>query len=421
MRGKKLGRLLGVLVAVAVAIGATGQAAFAGGAHSQKTPPNVPGFNGSTIKLGVITPTSGPVSVIGKPLTEGNRVYWEAKNAQGGVAGKYKVDLSTEDSQYQVEAALQGYDTLKGDVVAFQQILGTQITKSVNTRLKAENGFGGPASLEGVWVKQPNLMPFGTPYQVDAASGLDWYLKNGGQGKKVCAMAQDDAYGASGLDGLTQAAKTLHVKVAKTVRFATGSDVSAQVGELADAKCDMVFLQVTVADTNSIVTKMIGRNFSPQLLGQGPSWLPQLASSPDTGSFYQEHYIWLGYGAPWGDESVPGMAKMLADQRQFAPDQQPDIYFQFGYGQAWAMDQILEQAAKNGDFSKAGIKKASNQVGTLKFEGLAGDFKYGKSASDRNPPRDVTIAKAAPGQPNGLQIIATNYTSQAGNQVKFTK
>ncbi len=34
-------------------------------------------------------------------------------------------------------------------------------------------------------------------------------------------MAQDDAYGASGLDGLTQAAKTLKVKVAKTVRFAT--------------------------------------------------------------------------------------------------------------------------------------------------------------------------------------------------------
>jgi hypothetical protein len=115
------------------------------------------------------------------------------------------------------------------------------------------------------------------------------------------------------------------------------------------------------------------------------------------------------------------MAKMLADQQQYAPNQQPDTYFQFGYGQAWAMDQILEQAAKNGDFSKAGIKKASNQVGTLKFEGLAGDYKYGKSASDRNPPRDATIAKAAAGQPNGLQTIETNYTSQAGNQVKFKK
>ena len=32
MRGKKLGRFLGALVAVALAVGATSQAAFAGGA-----------------------------------------------------------------------------------------------------------------------------------------------------------------------------------------------------------------------------------------------------------------------------------------------------------------------------------------------------------------------------------------------------
>jgi ABC-type branched-subunit amino acid transport system substrate-binding protein len=420
MRGKKLGRLLGVVAAAAMALGVTSQAAVAGGVHSQKTPPNVPGFNGSTIKLGVITPESGIASVVGKPLTEGNQVYWQAKNAKGGVAGKYKVDLSIQDSQYDVATALQGYDSIKSDVVAFQQILGTQIVKSVNQRLKADNLYGGPASLEGVWVKQPTLMPIGTPYQVLAANGLDWYQKNGGQGKKVCAMAQDDAYGASGLDGLTQAAKTLNVKVAKTVRFATGSDTSAQVGELADAKCDAVMLVSLPNDTGSIVTKMVGRNFGPTVLGIAPSWLGGLENT-DNGPFYQDHYIWLAYGAPWGDQSIPGMAQMLTDQQQYAPDQKPDQYFEFGYGQAWAMDQILEQAAKNGDFSKAGIKKASNQVGTLKFNGLSGDFKYGKSASDRNPPRDSTIAKVAVGQPQGLLIVATNYTSKAGNQVKFTK
>jgi len=421
MRGKKLGRFLGALVAVALAVGATSQAAFAGGAHSGKAPPNVPGFDGKTIKLGVITPQSGIASVVGKPLTEGNRVYWEAKSAKGGVAGKYKVDLSIEDSQYQVETALQGYDKIRGDVVAFQQILGTQIVKSVNTRLKADNAYGGPASLEGVWVKQPTLMPTGTPYQVLAANGLDWYLKEGGgQGKKVCAMAQDDAYGASGLDGLTQAAKTLKVKVTKTVRYATGSDTSAQVGELADANCDAVVLVSLPNDTGSIVTKMQGRNFTPQILGIAPSWLSGLENT-DNGPFYQEHYIWVSYGAPWGDTSIPGMQQMLTDLQQYAPDQKPDTYFQFGYAQALAMDQILEQAAKSGDFSKAGIKKASNQVGTLKFDGLGGDYKYGKSASDRNPPRDSTIARVAVGQPEGLQIVATNYTSQAGKNVKFNK
>jgi ABC-type branched-subunit amino acid transport system substrate-binding protein len=420
MRGKKLGRLLVGLTAVALALGVTAPAALAGGARPGKTPPDVPGFDGKTIKLGVITPTSGIASVVGKPLTEGNRVYWESKNAKGGVGRKYPVELSIEDSQYKVENALQAYDKIKSDVVAFQQVLGTQIVKSVLTRLKAERGFGGPASLEGLWVKEPNLMPIGTPYQALAADGVDYYIKSGGgQGKKICAMAQDDEYGAAGLDGLTQASKTLKFKVAKTVRFATTSDVSAQVGELADANCDAVVLVALPNDTSSIITKMIGRNFNPTVLGLAPTWLAGFASNADLGSFLQQHYFWLGFGAAWGDQSVPGMAKMLADVQRYAPSQEPDTYFQFGYAQAWAMDQILERAVKNGDLSKAGITKASNQVGTLKFEGLGGDYKYGKSAKDRNPPRATTIAKPAPGQPNGLQIVESNYTADAAKKLKF--
>jgi ABC-type branched-subunit amino acid transport system substrate-binding protein len=419
MRGKKLGRLLVGLTAVALTLGATGPAFASGGGHTGKTPPDVPGFDGSTIKLGVITPESGLASVVGRPLTNGNRVYWESKNAKGGVGGKYPVELSIEDSQYRVETALQGYDKIKSDVVGFQQVLGTQIVQSVLTRLRAERGFGAPASLEGTWVKEKNLMPIGTPYEALAANGLDWYLKNGGQGKKVCALAQDDAYGASGLDGLTQASKTLKVKVSKTVRYATTSDVSAQVGELADANCEAVVLVSLPNDTSSIVTKMIGRNFNPTVLGIAPSWLAGLATNADLGPFLQQNYVWLGYGPAWGDESVPGMAKMLADVQQYSPGQVPDTYFQFGYTQAWAMDQILERAVRNGDLSKAGITKASNQVGTLKFEGLGGDYKYGKSANDRNPPRITTIAKPAPSEPNGLQVLDANYISDAARKIKF--
>jgi ABC-type branched-subunit amino acid transport system substrate-binding protein len=419
MRGKNLGRLLGGLAAVTLALGATAPAALAGGAPTQKTPPDVPGFDGNNIKLGVITPESGLAATVGRALTNGNRVYWQSKNAKGGVAGKYPVELSVEDSRYQVEAALQGYDKIKGDVVAFQQILGPQIVKSILTRLKAEKGFGGPATLDSLWVKEANLMPIAAPYQVEAANVMDWYQRNGGKGKKICAMAQDDEYGAAGLDGLTQSSKTLKFKVAKTVRFATTSDVSAQVGELADANCEAVLLVSLPNDTASIITKMIGRNFTPQVLGLGPTWLTGFENDANNGAFFTENFIWVGEGPGWGDQSVPGMAKMIADVQQFAPDQRPDQYFAFGYAQAWAMDQILERAVKNGDLSKAGIEKASKQVGTLKFDGLVGDYKYGKSAKDRNPPRASTVAKIAVGVPIGLQPVETNITSNAAKKITF--
>ena len=48
-----------------------------------------PGFDGTTIKLGVLTPLSGPVAVIGQPLTAGNQVYFDYVNSQGGIACKY--------------------------------------------------------------------------------------------------------------------------------------------------------------------------------------------------------------------------------------------------------------------------------------------------------------------------------------------
>ncbi len=416
---KHLGRILWMLAAMALAIGYALPSAGASVSHA-KTPPSVPGFDGKTIKLGVLTPLSGIASVIGKPLTNGNKVYWDSVNAKGGVGGKYKVQLSQQDSQYDVATALQGYDQIKGDVVAFQQVLGTQIMKAVLQRLKPDQLTAAPATLDSLWVKVPQLVPIGAPYQVEAANGFDYYInKGGGKGKKICALAQDDEYGAACLQGLTFAAKQLKFSVATTARFATGSDVSAQVGQLADAKCEAVFLASLPNDTTSIVTKMIGRNFTPQVLGLAPSWLSGFESSPDQGPFFAQHFLLLSEGPAWGDTTVPGMKKMLDDVQQFSPDQKPDQYFAFGYAQSWAMDQVLEQAVKNGDLSKAGIAKAVNQVGSLKFQNLVGDYTYGSSAGSRNPPRDTTIFKIVNGKPIGLDIAVPSFVSPTAKALKF--
>src|SRR5581483_12295222 len=96
---------------VATAVVAAIVAAFAapvGATAAAKTPPKTDGFDGKTITLGVITPKSGLVSVIGNPLTAGNEMFWKYYNAEkGGIAGKYKVDLKEEDSAYDPTTAVQ--------------------------------------------------------------------------------------------------------------------------------------------------------------------------------------------------------------------------------------------------------------------------------------------------------------------------
>ena len=70
------------LVLALAACGGAGEDDDAGGGEAG-APGNTAGFDGKTIKLGVLTPLSGTVAVIGQPLTAGNEVWFDALNAEG--------------------------------------------------------------------------------------------------------------------------------------------------------------------------------------------------------------------------------------------------------------------------------------------------------------------------------------------------
>lgn len=383
-----------------------------------KAPPSTDGFDGTTIKLGVITPLTTTASIIGIPLTAGNHLWWDYANAElGGVGGKYKVALVEEDSQYQPAVAIQAYDKIKGDVVAFQQILGTQVTQALLPKMKVDKVAGAPATLDATWVKNPNLFPVEAPYQVEAINALDYFTKNGGKGKLVCALAQDDEYGQAGIDGLAYAKKALKLKTGPTERFKSGSDLTAQIQSLSDAKCDAVLVAATAVDATSIVTKSIALNLNTQMIALAPFWIAVFAQSPTLQKYLVDH-LWVSsaLGAAWGDSSVPGMDTFIARQKKYAPNQKPDAYFVLGYAQGQAMYQILQKAVANGDLSRAGVLKASNQVGTLKFDNPGGNYKYGKSAADRNPPRVTALFKVDPAKPVGLALVAPPAASAAAKK-----
>lgn len=386
-----------------------------------KEPVPGPGFDGTTIKLGVISPLSGLVQIIGTPLTAGNEVYWQAKNEAGGVAGKYKVELVKEDSEYDPAKANAAFDRIAGDVAAFQQILGTQVTESLLDKLSQRNLAGGPATLDSEWLIEANLFPVATTYQIIAINALDYYVtEGGGSGKTICQIAQDDAYGQAGVDGLNFAAKELGVTIASTQRYAGGADKTAQVQALKDANCDFVFGTVLATDTNSVISKALELNFRPQWALMAPAWLSAFAGGAgEVGQYFVDH-VWVGSSGPaWGDASSTGMQEMLAAQQKFKPDQQADLYFAFGYAQAWALDQILEKAVENGDLSPEGIVKAIGMVGTLKFGDLVPDFTYGTDVVERQAPPIATIFKITADAPGGLAALAVDHTSDAAKAYRF--
>jgi len=411
---------LGLMLAV-TACGGAGEDDESGGG-SAGAPGTTAGFDGKTIKLGVLTPLTGTVAVIGQPLTAGNEVFFEALNAKGGVGGKYKVELVQEDTQYQADVAVQQYNKIKGDVVAFTQVLGTAPTLAVLPQLRTDKIMAAPASLDALWVREENLLPVGGPYQIQAINAMDYYLSEGGGSTDsvMCTMIQDDVYGEAGQQGIDFAAEEYGFEVANTQRFKVGTEnYVGQIGALAGAGCEMVFLVATPSDAAKIWGTAAQAKYAPQWFGQSPAYTGALAQSP-VAPYMQQRVLMVSEGTEWGDEEVPGMKQMVADATEYAPDQAPDYYFAFGYNQARAMTALLEKAVELGDLSRAGILEASNQLGRVTFDGLTGDYEYG-AAESRNPPRSSTIFAVDPAKPFGLKTVKYNFTSDAAGKFEFEK
>jgi ABC-type branched-subunit amino acid transport system substrate-binding protein len=379
-----------------------------------------PGFDGERIKLGVITPETGPVAVIGNPLTNGNRVWFDYLNAEeGGVAGRYPVDLEVVDSRYEPPTAVQQYNRLKEDVVMFTQLLGTAITTAVLPQLRSDDIVAAPASLDSLWVREQQLAPIGGPYQIQAINGIDYWLNNeGSPDATICAMVQDDVYGEAGLEGVEFAAEELGFEVAETARFATGDeDFTAQIGQLSGAGCELIFLTALPTEAGEILGTAAQAEFAPRWIGQSPMWVDELLDSPLRP--YIEQRLWVAAEGPeWGDPSVPGMVDMVDRVERYSPDQEPDFYFTFGYNQARLVTEILEKAVDNGDLSHEGIVEAMNELGTVSFDGVGGNYEYGPP-EDRTPPTQSTILDVDATAPFGLAALATNYSSEAAEAFEF--
>lgn len=420
-------KLVALMAAVALAAltgcgGAGGSGGGSGGGAAAGAPPATAGFDGTTIKLGALTPLSGPVAVIGNPLTAGSKVYFDHVNSTGGIAGRFKLELVQEDTQYKPDVTVQQYQKIKNDVVGFAQVLGTPPTLAVLPLLKADGGVAAPASLDAFWVREENLLPVGGPYQVQAINAVNYYLTEGGgtAADPICSMIQDDAYGNAGQGGLEFIAQRKGFALANTQRFKAGTtDYTGAVQALAGAGCKMVFLIATPTDAAKIWGTAAQAGFPGTWYAQSPNWTGALAKTPFV-AYLQSNVKIVSEGTEWGDTSVPGMKDMLDRQQRYAPNQEPDYYFAFGYNQARAVTALLEKAVQRGDLSKPGLLAASKELGTVTFDGLTGDYGYGPAES-RNPPRTSTVFAVDPAKPFGLGVAKYNFVTPEAEAFEFTK
>jgi ABC-type branched-subunit amino acid transport system substrate-binding protein len=427
----KLRRLGGAFAAGAVALGvaACGTGASDSGAGSAsggvRTGPGVDAAT-KTISLGVLSPLSGQVAAIGKPLTDGQETYFRAMNAAGGIDG-WKVKLVKRDSKYDPQTQVQQFNAIAGNVAFIAQSLGSPTTKAIQPLASQQKMLIGAAAQDSALVTDPVMAVIGTPYAIDVANGLDYIVKQRGEkNPKIGIIYQDDEYGQDGLRGYTAGLKTYQFhSVARATYKVTDTDLTAQVQKMRSAGARYVFVVGVPSAGAKLVGTAASQGYNPTWVFQGPAWSEYLMSStgtpsgkptPVAGALASNVWV-LGYSAQWGDKNVPGMSRFLADTKKYAPSQIPDYYFMYGYSMARMEEAVLRKAVAAGDLTRQGILDAKLHLGSVDLGGLVPPVDYSPALGPAS--RMSGISSVSTSTPGFLKGFRGFFTGEAARGMHF--
>jgi hypothetical protein len=190
---------------------------------------------------------------------------------------------------------------------------------------------------------------------------------------------------------------------------------------LAKTKGAQYVFIVALSETPTIVGTAQALGFKPKWLLQSPAWFTAFKRIPTTIKTFEDDALIFVDTAEWGDTSKPGMKEMLDNMKLYAPDQQPDGFFQFGYSQAKVVHAILKKAVENKDLTRAGTLKAFESLKNVDLGGLFPAVTYGTSdePNKRVPGRSSRAFKIDRDAPTGTRAITELFVGKAAKDSKF--
>jgi ABC-type branched-subunit amino acid transport system substrate-binding protein len=372
-----------------------------------------PGVVGDTIAIGILSPLSDAVAVIGKPIAAGLQAYARQLNDAGGIGGKYLLKVIEEDITYaNPSTGAQKYQKVKSDV-AMLTVLGTDQVKGLLPLLEEDSIIVIPTTYDVEWVRERFLLPWGAPYQVWAINGVAYFREQpGNASRRICSLVLATGYGEAAAQGLDFAATALGFEIAVRATFRQDDqDFVAPITQLKNAGCEAVVLASLPGVTGKVLGAAAQLGFEPRWIAQGPSWHQSLVKSSLV-DYYEKNLWMVIQGREWGDSTVAGMRALVdAVAKYGASSQEPDVYITVGYLLGRTAQAVIEEAIRLGDLSRAGILRATETV-VVRYDGLWPEYRYG-AVEAREPPRTASIFRIDRTKPFGATPVAIDYETPA--------
>ncbi len=306
---------------------------------------------GGTLKVAMITPTTGPAAEKGTPLGHANLDAIEYINKELGGASGSRIEVSWYDSAYDTAKVVTLVKRVMDEgCLLFTVSSSKEMQAAMETANRAE--FPGIACYTSPILYRPPKHIYGqTPdYGDNWGAFAAYYMQNiwKGPGKpKMALHLLNNPTGYGARDAAKALADKLGIEIVSIDEHAatTTSEIES-LTRIKTKKPDVLFISSTPAPTAIIIKNAKELGMYPGItIGSGSAGFTK-ALIDLAGAGNVEGVYGTSATVNWGD-NVPGMAKMT----EYCQKLHPQDYGNMDYIAAWAQSlivgEILKTAVKN--------------------------------------------------------------------------
>jgi branched-chain amino acid transport system substrate-binding protein len=311
---------------------------------------------GKTLKVGIMTPTTGAAASKGGPLRDGNMDCIKYINEELGGVNGYLIDAENLDSQYKSDQAVIDINKFMDDGCLF-------FTTSSSTEMGYVQEIANRAGFPGLvaYSSPSNYHPPQHIYGQTPDYGDDWsafttyYLENiwKGTGKpKMVLMLLNNPTGAGAANAAMALADTLGVDIIDTEEHT--STTTSEVDALTRIKAmnpDVIYISSTPEPAAVIIKNAIDLGLYPGVT-IGCCHAAMVKSLVDLAGTSAAEGIYGVFPTVSWTESAPGIAKMKEYAEKYHPGDVNSGDYMAAWAQSLVIAEILKKALDNVGYDK---------------------------------------------------------------------
>ncbi|MBO1900399.1 ABC transporter substrate-binding protein [Leucobacter weissii] len=316
------------------------------------------GVVGDTLTVAALTDQSGPYAALGSTLAQGNQLYFDQRNADGGVCG-FDVEVEVRDHGNDVQTAVSQFSELEPNVLGFTQLLGSPQVNALKGEIESKTIPTFVASWSSDFLGSNAISITGTIYPYDIINGLSVLADEGTieAGSTVGHVHLPGDFGENALKGSEFYAEQNDLEIVDISVEPTATDYSAQVQQLVDAKVDAIIVSGTPPQLAGIVGGTSALGLDVPVITQGPSFGPALLETAAADAIEERVRVVLSY-LPYGAEGSAEAQAVAEAYAEAYPDGDPTIFVNYGYATANVFGEALDAACEAGDLTRQGVTDA---------------------------------------------------------------